>query len=173
MSWQRYPYYFFSLKQVFKRLHLGTVSFGTDSMEEVCTLDFSRLVFSYQKSLLVTSCIFASCSLSVMSFHVGSLNFFHSLKGKNAFFNRLLSHGIDAINIRNSGGTTSCRRLVSLQSFEISWLHFYGLKTARHRSIWSTLRISGKAGAKLRARFTACKITFCCRRPTSSLEISP
>ena len=24
-----------SLKQVFKRLHLGTVSFGTDSMEEV------------------------------------------------------------------------------------------------------------------------------------------
>ena len=31
--------FYITVKQVFKRLHLGTVSFGTDSMEEVGTLD--------------------------------------------------------------------------------------------------------------------------------------
>ena len=33
-----YTRFFILKKQVFKRLHLGTVSFGTDSMDEVCTL---------------------------------------------------------------------------------------------------------------------------------------
>ena len=42
---------FTSYKQVFKRLHLGTVSFGTDSMDEVCTFDVNMHLYWFFSDL--------------------------------------------------------------------------------------------------------------------------